>query len=215
MSKYIRARSPEHKEERMQEIKNAVEVLFENNTYHAISLSTIADQLEWSRANLYKYVKTKEEIFLDILTDKQQAYYHALMTAFPLNSNYSLEIMAEIWAGIINSHKSYLRYNSIFTTIIETNVTLSKLTSYKVQFHEDISKINLHFSEYLNLPVVQTNILLTTILFHALGLRDICENNPLAKEAAKLAGMPEQSIDFQQSMKEFIHMCLNQYCKTH
>lgn len=34
--------------------------------YTEIAITTIADKLIWSHANLYKYVTTKEEIFLEI-----------------------------------------------------------------------------------------------------------------------------------------------------
>lgn len=34
--------------------------------YTEIAITTIADKLIWSRANLYKYVTTKEEIFLEL-----------------------------------------------------------------------------------------------------------------------------------------------------
>ena len=34
--------------------------------YTEIAITTIADKLIWSRANLYKYVTIKEDIFLEI-----------------------------------------------------------------------------------------------------------------------------------------------------
>ena len=64
MADYIRARSYDQKEERLNQIKKATEELFENFPYTEITLSTIAEKLGWSRANLYKYVTTKEEIIL-------------------------------------------------------------------------------------------------------------------------------------------------------
>ena len=61
---FIRARSDEHKEERLCQIKEATAELFRTAPYAEITLTTIAEKLGWSRANLYKYVTTKEEIFL-------------------------------------------------------------------------------------------------------------------------------------------------------
>ena len=70
MSDYIRARSDEHKEERLSQIKEATAELFAIAPYSEITLTTIAEKLCWSRANLYKYVTTKEEIFLEISAEK-------------------------------------------------------------------------------------------------------------------------------------------------
>ena len=53
MAKFIRARSEEQKAQRMAEIKAAAERQFAEHPYHEISLTTIADELGWSRANLY------------------------------------------------------------------------------------------------------------------------------------------------------------------
>lgn len=212
MAKFERARSSEHKVQRMAEIKQATEKLFNLHTYHEISLSTIADHLAWSRANLYKYVTSKEEIFMEILTDKQTAYFTALKIAFPIESRYSYEVFAEVWSGILNSHKDYLRYNSIFSTIIETNVSLERLTKYKKNFYGEISEIIYHFSEYLLTTPEITSSLISTIQFHAMGLSDTCTNFPLAYQAARLAGIPELNIDFQHNMKDFIYMCVSYYC---
>ena len=67
---FIRARSGEHKEERLSQIKEATAELFASCPYSEITLTTIAEKLGWSRANLYKYVTTKEEIFLEISAKK-------------------------------------------------------------------------------------------------------------------------------------------------
>ena len=83
MAEYIRARSDEHKEERMTQIKDATATLFESAPYAEITLTTIAEKLGWSRANLYKYVTTKEEIILEIAADKMEAYYVSLISAMP------------------------------------------------------------------------------------------------------------------------------------
>ena len=68
MTDFVRARSEEQKQARMAEIKAAADSLFNSVTYQEITLSTIAGKLSWTRANLYKYVTTKEEIYLEIFS---------------------------------------------------------------------------------------------------------------------------------------------------
>ena len=58
MVDYIRARSPEHKQERMGAIMAAADELFAERPYHQITMGTIAEHLGWSRSNLYKYAAT-------------------------------------------------------------------------------------------------------------------------------------------------------------
>ncbi len=76
---FIRARSEEHKEERLAQIKGATAELLESDPYSEITLTTIAEKLGWSRANFYKYVTIKEEIFLEIASEKMASYYGFLL----------------------------------------------------------------------------------------------------------------------------------------
>ena len=89
MSDFIRARSPEQKEQRIAEIKEAADSLFRTRPYNEITLSTIAEQLSWTRANLYRYVSTKEEIYLQIAEDCMRSYYDALDNAVPAGCGYT------------------------------------------------------------------------------------------------------------------------------
>jgi len=136
MSDYIRARSDEHKEERLSQIKEATSELFASCPYSEITLTTIAEKLGWSRANLYKYVTTKEEIFLEISSEKMSTYYTALLSSFPEGNNFTPEVIAEVWAGIVNANQDYMRYVSYLNPVIETNVTVERLAVFKKKYYD-------------------------------------------------------------------------------
>ena len=65
---FIRAKSQENKNIRMQQIMDVTDRLFHEKTYHEITLSVIAEEVNLARGGLYKYVSSKEEIFLMILS---------------------------------------------------------------------------------------------------------------------------------------------------
>jgi len=65
------------KKERLNQIKEAADSLFAQMPYTEIAITTIADKLIWSRANLYKYVTTKKEIFLEISAMPALSAYEA------------------------------------------------------------------------------------------------------------------------------------------
>lgn len=159
MADFIRARSDEKKEERLNEIKTAAETLFASAPYGEITLTTIAEKLGWSRANLYKYVTTKEETFLEIAKDKMTAYYTALLSAFPQGNNYSPEVIAEVWAGILNAHQDYMRYVSYLNPIIETNVTVERLAVFKktlLRLHQHTKRPSCQNAQYHTRRRLQT-----------------------------------------------------------
>lgn len=62
-----RARQPEEKEQRRQEILKAAESLWLESSYQDLSMNQIASGAGLAKGTLYLYFKTKEEIFLELL----------------------------------------------------------------------------------------------------------------------------------------------------
>ncbi len=208
MADYIRARSDEHKEERMTQIKEATAELFETTSYVEISLTTIAEKLGWSRANLYKYVTTKEEIILEIAGDKMEAYYGALLAAMPLGSNFSTEVIAEVWAGILNANQDYMRYVSYLNPVIETNVTVERLAAFKKKYYELAYAIRDRLAAMLKIPAEAAYKIQLDVLFYASSNAVCCYKNPLVQEALKQINITPPPMDFYKDMKEFLKMRL-------
>lgn len=206
MQKYIRARSDDQKEERLNQIKEVTAQLFENNPYNEITLSKIAEKLDWSRANLYKYVTTKEEIILEIAKDKMTAYYSALLTAFPDGNNYSAEVIAEVWAGIMNAHQTYMLYVSYLNPVIETNVTVDRLAIFKKQYYDLAYALCDSLSKMLNLSKQDAYKLQLDMLFFGSSNAISCYKNPLIQAALEKISIQPPEMDFYKDMKEFILM---------
>ncbi|WP_308603153.1 TetR family transcriptional regulator [uncultured Fibrobacter sp.] len=203
---FIRARSEEQKEKRLNEIKAVTATLFENGPYHEITLTSIAEKLGWSRANLYKYATTKEEIFLEIACDKMNAYFDSLLAAFPKGNHFSPEVIAEIWAGILNAHKDYLRYVAYLNPVIETNVTVERLANFKSKYYERANAFRDRLSEMLQIDEESAYKLLLDILLYASSIACCCYSNPLIQQALKKIGVKPPQTDFNADMKELVRM---------
>lgn len=209
MAEYIRARSGEHKEERLSQIKRATAELFESAPYAEITLTTIAEKLGWSRANLYKYVATKEEIILEIAAEKMSAYYGALLAAFPEGNNFSVGVVAEVWAGILNANRDYMRYVSYLNPVVETNVTVERLAVFKRNYYDNADKLCGRLSAMLGVSSEYAYKIQLDVLFFASSSAASCCGNPLVQEAlAKICVEPPE-IDFYADMKDFLRMRLS------
>jgi len=208
MADYIRARSDEHKEERMTQIKEATAELFENAPYAEITLTTIAEKLGWSRANLYKYVTTKEEIILEIAADKMEAYYGSLISALPEGCNFSIEVIAEVWAGILNANQDYMRYVSYLNPVIETNVTVERLAVFKKKYYDLANAVSNRLATMLKIPQEAAYKIQLDVLFYASSNAVCCYKNPLVQEALKKINITPPPMDFYKDMKDFLKMRL-------
>ncbi|MDD3219031.1 MAG: TetR family transcriptional regulator [Lachnospiraceae bacterium] len=213
MADFIRARSDEQKEQRMQMIKDVVDMLFSEKPYHEITLTTIAEKLDCTRANLYKYVSTKEEIFLELSSDKRDDYYDALLAAFPEGCGYSMEVFAEVWAGILNAHQDHLHYCDILSTIIETNVSVDRLAAFKKRYYARAYEIAAMLASHLQMSQDTAYQMLLNIHYHAVGINSIGRWNPLVVEALAKENIIAPKINFRENMKEFILMNLKTFSK--
>ncbi len=211
MADFIRARSAEQKEQRLEEIKGAARRQFAARPYHEITLTTIADELGWSRANLYKYVSTKEEIFLLLTADECRSYFDDLLAAFPKGCGLSPATVAEVWAGIANAHQEYFRLGDLLAAIVETNVTVERLVDFKRCYYACVEKMRERLPLVLDIAPERVESLLLTIYYHAVGLEGVCWHNPLIAQALEELGATPPVGDFRTEMREFIGMCLGHY----
>lgn len=215
MAEFIRARSAEQKGQRLEQIKGVARRQFSERPYHEITLSTIADELGWSRANLYKYVRTKEEIFLLLSADECVSYYQALLAALPEGCGLAPEVVAKVWAGIANAHRDYFRLGDLLFTIVETNVTVAKLVEYKRCYHQMADAMVERLRRILPIEAGRVNWLLETVYHHAVGMTGTCASNPLVAQALAELGVERPAVDFRAEMGDFIGMCLDHCAQGH
>lgn len=211
MADFIRARSTEQKAQRMAEIKSAAKRQFDMHPYHEITLTTIAGELGWSRASLYKYVNTKEEIFLSLDTDECMAYFDALLSALPEGCGLSPETIAEVWAGIANAHQDYFRLGEILSAIIETNVTVDALADFKGAYYTCLDKMSERLEALVPIERTRAALLIESVYFHAVGAAGACRRNPLIAQALERLGRANYHAGFREEMRDFITMCLDHY----
>ena len=213
MAEFIRARSPEQKEQRLDEIKGAVRRQFAERPYHEITLTTIAEELGWSRANLYKYVTTKEEIFLLLTADECDAYFEALLAALPEGRELSPAETADAWAKVADAHQEYFRLGDLLTTIVETNVTVERLMDFKRGYYAHVAEMREHLPQVIGIGPEHVEPLLLAVYYHATGLVSSCWSNPLIAEALRRLGVERPETDFRAEMRGFIAMCLERYTR--
>ena len=213
MAEFIRARSPEQKEQRLDEIKGAVRRQFAERPYHEITLTTIAEELGWSRANLYKYVTTKEEIFLLLTADECDAYFEALLAALPEGAELAPAEAADAWADVAAAHQEYFRLGDLLTTIVETNVTVERLMDFKRGYYAHVDEMRERLPQATGIAPEHVERLLLAIYYHATGLVSSCWSNPLIAEALRRLEIERPETDFRAEMRDFIGMCLGHYAR--
>jgi len=226
---YKRARSPKQKQERMQEIMDAVNEMFHEMTYHEITLTTISERLGMSRGNLYKYIDTREDIFMALylqyqcrcMTEIKDTFFECgcktegelcpsgdfdkYECQYFIPKKISLDDFSKTLANIFARHIDLFKYYDILGCIIETNVCLEKLAEFRKNMECMRHPIYLAVKSICpHLDDKTINQFYNSMLCIGCGLYNQINMDPKLEKALEMAGIINEKIDFAEEMENYI-----------
>jgi len=206
---FQRARSPKNKQARIAEICTVTRELVQQSSPERVTLTAIGKKLNFTRANLYKYFASVEEIYLQILLDELDAWITAVeenVSAFN-KENVADYSPARIWAETLANRSELLTYMQILYSVIENNVRLEPLVEFKKAFFGQFPRLYGVVEQYFPLlPQEQYLRFLQNHIAFALGLAPMCRQTELQRKAMGMAGVYLSQPDFVCELVEFIEM---------
>lgn len=205
---FQRARTDEQKEIRIKQISKAALDLLKTERYEDITLAGIAKDLSFTRANLYKYISSKEEIFLYIILDELENWKNDLDKVFNGRVNPNKEDFAVLWSESVYRNIMMIQTMSLLYTIFEKNVTVEKLADFKKKLFAQTSKVVVLLTKiYPGFTMETAFKFLQMQLFYALGLYPTTNECEIQKKAIEIAGFhPFQTPNFIEELKDFTMM---------
>lgn len=202
---FIRARSDEQKGVRLKQITDAAVELFDSREYDKITLAAIAKRLDFSRVNLYKYVSSKEEIYLTVTMNELDAFVQDVLLSFEEIRAIGIEDFSLLWAQILYRHERLLKLCSILFSIIEKNVSVSCLAEFKRRLFAGVESLYpLMKRIFPDLTAEQILLFLDYQLHHIAGLYPSTVLNETQKEAIRISGIPYEAKDFVSVLSGFL-----------
>lgn len=138
---WIRARSDEQKGQRISEIVSATEQLYQKYGYEEITFVQIAKEAGFTRSNLYKYFKSKEEIFLEFLKHDIKLWTKDLKTNYSKDGYCSINEFTEIWVDTLQKNSRLIELISILYLHLEKEASYDTLLDFKKSFHQKFQPI--------------------------------------------------------------------------
>lgn len=126
--------SPEHKSGRRDEIINACDELYKTMGFREITLKEIGQITSFSRPSIYNYFKTKEEIFLALLTREYETWTEDINSISADNEMLSAEELSDAIAKTLEKRETMLKIAAMNLYEIEDNSSLERLQDFKVAF---------------------------------------------------------------------------------
>ena len=77
---FLRARRPEHKQQRREAILTAARDLAHTSGVRNVSLGAVADAVGLAKSNIQRYFGTREEIYLELLTEEWRQWAQTVST---------------------------------------------------------------------------------------------------------------------------------------
>lgn len=208
---WVRARSDEQIEQRINEIVEATARLYEKNRYEDITFAMIAKEANFTRSNLYRYFQTREDIFLELLKHDIVVWREDILENFS-NGSPSLREVAEISVELILKHKRMVKLFTILFTLLEPNASRAALTAFKRKITEEISMVARFLSTKLPFPSVETAAeFLTTQSYLAMGAYPMMNLTSKQKEAMQTIGLETSPKYFQERLTRSIEILLDGY----
>lgn len=124
-----RARSDDQIEQREATILAAAAELFDEHRYEAISLVMIGKQAKFTRSNLYRYFKTKEDIYLRLLAIELEAWFENSMQV--VQEPMSAHEFVDRWQALVLANPRLLKLMAILDTVLEENASDEAIFNFK------------------------------------------------------------------------------------
>ena len=159
----IKERREREKNERRESILRAAIQVYDKEGYHAITMEKIAEESELSRATLYLYFKTKDEIFIHAIVSSSDFFRERLEILHAGSTGARDDLLKNLWFTFI---EFYEKDRSSF------NVTL--------YFHqgEMIRNLPEHLRIMLDHSGTQIYECLSKIMAYGIGQGVFRESNP-------------------------------------
>lgn len=126
---------------RKEEIINACEKLYENNSFKDITIKSIGEKTTFSRTSIYNYFQTKEEIFLALLKREYERWIEDLNVIYEQNQEMTKEVFADKLANTVTKRKNLLKLLSMNMYDMEENSRMEELIDFKKAYGDAIKTL--------------------------------------------------------------------------
>lgn len=131
---YVRARSPEQKEERRRHLlATARDMLLQDPDVLDLGINELARQAEMTKSNVYRYFESSEAVLMDLLVEEFAGWHADLSVAWDRGGKNarSVEHIARVFASTIVARPLLCRLTSILPSILERKVSLERMVEFK------------------------------------------------------------------------------------
>src|SRR5919112_4536112 len=138
-SAFLRARRPEHKQERHDAILAAARDLAVKSGVRNVSLGAVAEAVGLAKSNISRYFGTREEIYLELLAAEWHAYSRAVAKGLR-GADGTDQAIAALAEAMVD-RPLFCDLLSHLPTSLEQNVSLEAARTFKHAVHQHVNAL--------------------------------------------------------------------------
>lgn len=165
----IRARDEEQKLARKQSLMESGWALFIKNEDQLPSVAQIVKRAGLAKGTFYLYFKTKEELFIELLSDAVIRLFDNLKSELS-HTDIDLDLLIDLFVKYVCEDQILIKLGAIFAGVLEQNTEQDVILRFKMQ----MVKLLLETGEMISLRVKEKNA------------KEICYREISADQGAKL-----------------------------
>ncbi len=197
--------SAEHKSGRREEIINACSELYETMGFRDITLKEIGTYTSFSRPSIYNYFKTKEEIFLALLTREYECWIRDIQSIMEENETLTEQQLADKLARTMERREKLLKISAMNLYEIEENSSVECLQEYKIAFRGALGAVCACMEKYMPQKAEEKKQLMQYGLFpFTYGIYPYTHATEKQSAAMEAAGITFQTISIYEMSYRFL-----------
>ena len=201
-----RARSDLQKSQRSESILDAASRLLYRQPINEISLNAIAREANISKASVYRYFESREDLFLQLTLEASGKWREVLLKRLRrLERTNDANQIADVLVSTTLENEIFARLISVLTTVFERNVSTDVLAKFKQSFFKDLQfVIDAVGCVLTDLNENQVQHLMGITYFQIVGLWPASHPVPEVEAALNLPELSHFRVDFEQSLRRTI-----------
>ncbi len=202
----LRARSPLHRAQRLDEILAAVANLFDA-VGPGLTLDRVADEVGLTRSTLYGYASTREELLLLLVDAELFAWFKEIDT--PLRRCRTHTGVARVLTEHIIARPRLPPLLAQCGIVLEHNVSLEAAKRWKLRVHDGLLEAGLAIDAGLRLRSGTGSRFLLHVYACVVGLHSLSAPPPIAEKAIAESGLDALLIDFDTELRLAVRSLAN------
>lgn len=190
---------------RKQEILSACEELYETKDFKDITVKDIAEKTNMSRASVYNYFQTKEEIFLGLLKREYDEWIASLDALRTKNDHLSVDEFADAMGQMLAERWQLLKILSMNHYDMESNSRPEMLACFKVSYGRSLAAVRECLEKFFpGMPAADVEDFLYAFFPFMFGIYPYTFVNERQKVAMKAAGVNYVFMTISEIVSRFV-----------